>query len=174
MRNPSWCTPEQSLHHLCKQSTYCFFQELISSWVSGCQACTLRVKLAWRKEEKRERKREPEKHWPTRRASSEPARDIFILLSAGHASCSINCDGLTRAEPPSKRKQLQLTHHEFLLKSGRGRGGAGITQKISPLLFYYSFAFEDHTVPFPLSLLLGAFDLNIGIPTLSSGSCPWR
>lgn len=176
MRNPSWCTPEQSLHHLCEQSTYCLFQELISSWVSGCQACALRAKLAQRKEERRERKREPEKYWQEERtrkiltdllpekAQNQPKTSAFCFLQP---ICPLlhTLDSLTRAYAPSERKQLTL-----FLKMG---GGGQNYPENTPHYFFIPSSLTM-TVPFPFPLLLGAFDLNMGIPMLSSGSCLWH
>lgn len=123
MRNPSWCTPEQSLHHLCKQSTYCFFQELISSWVSGCQAYTLRPKASQRTsqrtEERQQRERDPNKHWLTPSPSSGPAQDIFIFLSASHPSLAPST-GMAWPEPNHQVTRGSWHSSYFFLKYGGG------------------------------------------------------
>lgn len=172
MRNPSWCTPEQSLHHLCKQSTYCFFQELIRSGVSGCQAYTLRAKVVQRKEERWQRKREPKKHWLTPSPSKLRTSPRHFHFAFSKTSFSLAPSTGMAWPAPNHQVRGSSWHSSYFFLKVWG-WGTELPRKYSPLLFY-SLIFEDHTVPFPLSLLLAAFDLNIGIPTLSSSRCPWH
>lgn len=170
MRNPSWCTPEQSLHHLCKQSTHCFFQELISSWVSGCQACALSKTCSERGGKAREEDGTENISWltPPSKPRSSP-RHFHFAFCKSSVSCSIKRGWLQSPNTQKSVKQEEATDTlDVSLKEGEGR----IIQENIP--HYYFIPSSLKITLSPLSFLLGAFDLNVGIPMVSRESCPWH
>lgn len=135
MRNPSWCTPEQSLHHLCKQSTYCLLSG--TNQVLGKCVPSLLPSQSETHSKKRGKAR-GEERTPETLADSLPKqvrtcpRHFHVAFGESSIPCPVNCGGLTRAYPPSERRQPMLL--SFFLKM-RVRG-AELPRKYSPYHFF--------------------------------------
>lgn len=152
MRNPSWCTPEQSLHHLCKQSTHC----LLSGTNQVLGKCVPSLLLSQSETHSKKRgKARGEERTPETLADSLPKqvrtcpRHFHAAFGESSVPCPINCGGLTRAYPPSERMQWMLLF--FFLKMRGGGGGAELPRKYSP---YHFFILPSVKITLPPSLYL--------------------